>query len=71
MLAQQESPTQMKKDDTIFFVLDGTLRSFTVDHDGNKHVMQFAFESHWISNLSSFITQRPEKCLLSPSRIVR
>lgn len=43
----------------LIFVLDGTLRSFTVDHDGNEHVMQFAFEGHWVSDLSSFITQMP------------
>jgi hypothetical protein len=32
----------------LIFVLDGTLRPFTVDHDGNEHVMQFAFDAHWV-----------------------
>lgn len=43
----------------LFFVLEGSLRSFTIDAAGNEHIMQFAFEGHWISDLSSFITQTP------------
>lgn len=43
----------------LFFVLQGSLRSFSIDAAGNEHIMQFAFEGHWISDLSSFITQTP------------
>ena len=43
----------------LIFVINGSLRSFTVDHDGDEHVLQFAFEGHWVSDLSSFITQTP------------
>jgi CRP-like cAMP-binding protein len=41
----------------LFFVQKGALRSFTVGQDGNEHIMQFAFEGHWVADLSSFITQ--------------
>lgn len=43
----------------LFFVVSGSLRSFTVDSAANEHVMQFAFEGHWVSDLSSFVTQSP------------
>jgi CRP-like cAMP-binding protein len=48
----------------LIFVLKGSLRSFTVDSDGNEHVMQFAFEGHWVSDLSSFITQAPGEMVI-------
>jgi CRP-like cAMP-binding protein len=48
----------------LIFVLNGSLRSFTVDSDGNEHVMQFAFEGHWVSDLSSFITQAPGEMVI-------
>lgn len=43
----------------LFFVLTGSLRSYTIDSGGNEHIMQFAFEGHWVSDLASFITQSP------------
>lgn len=43
----------------LFFVLKGSLRSYSIDQSGNERVMQFAFEGHWVSDLSSFITQTP------------
>jgi CRP-like cAMP-binding protein len=48
----------------LFFVQNGALRSFTVGQDGNEHVMQFAFEGHWVSDLSSFITQTPGEIVI-------
>lgn len=48
----------------LIFVINGSLRSFTVDNDGNEHVMQFAFEGHWVSDLSSFITQTPGEMVI-------
>lgn len=48
----------------LFFVLGGSLRSFTVDNLGNEHIMQFAFEEHWVSDLSSFITQSPGEIVI-------
>jgi len=38
----------------IYFVTSGCLRSFTIDKNGNEHVIQFAPENWWISDLNSF-----------------
>jgi CRP-like cAMP-binding protein len=43
----------------LYFVEKGALRSYTIDKDGNEHVMQLAIEDYWIADLSSFITQTP------------
>lgn len=40
----------------ITFVEKGLLRSFTVDDDGNEHVVQFAVEGWWISDMGSFLS---------------
>lgn len=40
----------------ITFVEKGLLRSFTVDDEGNEHVVQFAIEGWWISDVGSFIS---------------
>lgn len=37
------------------FVEKGFLRSFSVDEKGNDHVMQFALEGWWISDVASFL----------------
>lgn len=39
------------------FVEKGMLRSFTVDDQGHEHVVQFAIEGSWISDMGSFISQ--------------
>ncbi len=41
------------------FVEKGVLRSFTIDEKGNEHIMQFATEDWWISDLYSFLTEEP------------
>ena len=38
------------------FVEKGILRSFSVDEKGNEHIVQFAIEGWWITDLSSFLT---------------
>jgi len=38
------------------FVEKGLLRAYTVDEKGNEHVIQFAAEGWWISDLYSFLT---------------
>ena len=48
----------------LIFVLKGSLRSYTIDKEGNEHVMQFAFEGHWVSDLASFITQTPGEMVI-------
>jgi CRP-like cAMP-binding protein len=42
----------------ITFVEKGLLRSFTVDDDGNEHVVQFAIEGWWISDVGSFVNEK-------------
>lgn len=39
------------------FVEKGMLRSFTVDDQGHEHVVQFAIEGSWISDMGSFVSQ--------------
>ena len=41
------------------FVARGSLRSYTIDGKGEEHVVQFAFEGWWISDLYSFLTSQP------------
>lgn len=38
------------------FVEKGILRSFTADEKGNEHIVQFAAEGWWTSDLYSFLT---------------
>jgi CRP-like cAMP-binding protein len=40
----------------ITFVEKGLLRSFTVDDEGHEHVVQFAIEGWWISDVGSFLS---------------
>ena len=40
----------------IAFVNSGCLRAYTVDHKGEEHIIQFAVEDWWISDLNSFLT---------------
>lgn len=41
------------------FVVKGCLRCYHTDEEGNEHVVQFAAENWWISDLQSFLTQSP------------
>lgn len=41
------------------FVVDGALKSFNVDKDGNEHILNFALRDWWIADMYSFITQKP------------
>jgi CRP-like cAMP-binding protein len=40
----------------ISFVEKGMLRSFTVDAEGYEHVVQFAIEGWWVSDVGSFVS---------------
>ncbi|MBN8787140.1 MAG: Crp/Fnr family transcriptional regulator [Terrimonas sp.] len=44
---------------TVAFVEKGLLRSYTVDENGGEHIMQFAVEGWFISDLYSFLTGEP------------
>ena len=41
------------------FVEKGLMRSYTVDSKGNDHILQFAFEGWWLTDLYSFLTNEP------------
>jgi CRP-like cAMP-binding protein len=41
------------------FVEKGLLRSYSIDEKGNEHILQFAMEGWWISDLYSFFTNEP------------
>ncbi|MTI86905.1 MAG: Crp/Fnr family transcriptional regulator [Balneolaceae bacterium] len=41
------------------YVVEGCLRCYHTDEDGNEHVVQFAVEDWWTADLHSFLTQSP------------
>ena len=41
------------------FVTSGCLRSYTIDKKGEEHIVQFAFDGWWITDLYSFLTGNP------------
>ncbi len=41
------------------YVVQGAFRSYVVGPDGVDHTIQFAIEDWWISDINSFIYQRP------------
>ena len=43
----------------ISFVTSGCLRAYTVDPHAEEHVIQFAIEDWWISDLQSFLSGKP------------
>ncbi len=40
----------------IAYVVRGCLRSYSIDDRGEEHVVQFAIEDWWISDMNSFLT---------------
>jgi CRP-like cAMP-binding protein len=43
------------------FVLSGCLRSYFVDSNGFEHILQFAIEDWWITDMMSYISGKPGK----------
>jgi CRP-like cAMP-binding protein len=41
------------------FVKEGSIRTYFIDLNGQEHIVQFAIEGWWISDLNSFIMQVP------------
>jgi CRP-like cAMP-binding protein len=41
------------------FVVDGAVKSYTVDDDGKEHILSFATKEWWIADLYSLISQKP------------
>ena len=45
--------SQGNRVDSIYFVEDGCLRSFSIDKYGNEHTLQFAIKNWWLSDYRS------------------
>ena len=43
----------------VAFVLSGCLRSYSVDENGFEHILQFAPVGWWITDMYSFISEKP------------
>ena len=43
----------------IAFVNSGCLREYTIDNKGAEHIIQFAIEDWWVSDLNSFLSGKP------------
>ncbi len=43
----------------IGFVNSGCLREYTIDNKGTEHIIQFAIEDWWVSDLNSFLSGEP------------
>jgi CRP-like cAMP-binding protein len=43
----------------VTFVLEGALKSFNVDNEGDEHILNFAVPGWWIADMYSFISQKP------------
>lgn len=42
-----------------YFVLKGILRSYTIDDNGNAHILSFATPSWWVADMYSYLTGNP------------
>jgi CRP-like cAMP-binding protein len=41
------------------FVVDGALKSYTVDKDGKEHILSFAIRDWWIADMYSYLSKKP------------
>ena len=41
------------------FVIDGALKSFSIDQEGKEHILSFATQDWWISDMYSLISRKP------------
>jgi CRP-like cAMP-binding protein len=41
------------------FIVEGALKGFTIDKDGDEHVINFAVKDWWIADMYSLISQKP------------
>lgn len=44
-----------------YFILDGLVRFYEMDSNGNERINQFGIENWWITNLDSFINETPSR----------
>src|SRR5262245_54099880 len=45
----------------MYFVARGCLRMYKIDEQGNTHLLQFAAENYWITDLGSFYSEKPSE----------
>lgn len=45
----------------IGFVNSGCLRQYSIDNKGTEHIIQFAIEDWWVSDLHSFLSGKPSE----------
>ena len=45
----------------INFIVRGCLRMYKIDDKGGTHILQFAAENNWITDLGSFHTEKPSE----------
>lgn len=43
------------------FIVRGCLRMYKIDDSGGIHILQFASEDHWITDLGSFYSEKPSE----------
>lgn len=41
------------------FILKGCFRTYTIDENGDEHIISFGVEDWWVGDLYSFLTQTP------------
>lgn len=66
LIAEKFEKISLKKGDTLlhaneivhnqYYVCDGCLRTFFIDHSGKEHTLQFAIKDWWISDYTAFFT---------------
>ena len=44
-----------------FFMIDGVVRIYYIDHKGNEKIVQFGVENWWVTNMESFIREKPSE----------
>lgn len=42
-----------------FFITEGLIRTFNIDAKGNENIIHFGIENWWMTNMESFITEKP------------
>ena len=52
-----------------FFVLSGCLKSYVIDKSGKEHILQFAPEHWFVSDIDSFVTGKPSNTYIEAIEI--
>jgi CRP-like cAMP-binding protein len=49
---------------TVYKVVNGCIKSYVIDNAGKEHILQFAPEGWYISDLDSFINNKPSSIFI-------